>query len=50
MLYIFSTTICPQKKLTEEKYSQDNAVAHNGDYAKDDPAGLLSQGHFLHNP
>lgn len=50
MLNIFSTTICPLKKLTEEKWFSDNGVAHNGDYAKDDPAGLLSQGHFLHNP
>lgn len=46
MLYVFSTTICPQKKLTNEKWFSDNAVAHNGDYVKDDPAGLLSQGHF----
>ncbi|MDM7303441.1 hypothetical protein QUH53_24880, partial [Klebsiella quasipneumoniae subsp. similipneumoniae] len=34
------TTICPRKKLTEEKSFSDNAVAHNGDYFKDCPAGF----------
>lgn len=47
MLYIFSTTICPRKKLTEEKYYQDNGVAHNGDYDKDCPAGFMFAGQFL---
>lgn len=40
VLYVFSTTICPQKKLTNEKWFSDNAVAHNGDYFKDCPAGF----------
>lgn len=40
MLYVFSTTICSRKKLTEKKCFSDNAVAHNGDYFKDCPAGF----------
>nr|DAF88482.1 MAG TPA: hypothetical protein [Inoviridae sp. ctNqM18] len=47
VLYTFSTTICPRKKLTEKKYYQDNGVAHNGDYDKDCPAGFMFAGQFL---